>query len=719
MRNKNIILMTGQSASWFAPASAGTNISVDLPEPTRIIPVQSVAGFHKGDLVVVMSTATDAFIADYNMTGKWTAEAIKGLAFLRHIDTIDAVNNLLGIDAPTRYILKTRDNARVYPVNKHITECGIENLSIGNAENPNSGWAENDFSINGTGAYEVNASNVLELRNVENCWIKNVHSYKPAANTDDIHLLSNGILLNQSRLITVDSCFLKNPQYTGDGGNGYLFTLESNDCLLKNSKASHGRHNYSFKYPYSNGNVILHSETDSSVFASNFDMYLSMANLFDACTVNGDNLEAIFSAEGDSAIHGYTSTQSVFYNTVGLSYPAGKTYIIDSRQFGNGYVIGTSGPAFNAIVQPVEGITNNLYFNTSPVDFTEGIGEGQNLVPASLYLDQLDRRKNNPPAILNYSVNVAAKDKQTNSAIINCSVNLYGIIKLTDSTGIASYSNMPQVFTVSLNHQLYQPILNQQIVIHSDTTLNFLLTKRTFNVSFKVINNYSQKAVWGGAVAFSGSSLTTNSSGIAAFIATGGILDYDVSYPYYQDAVGILNIYSDTLITINLIQTEADVKIMLKEGSAPLNNAYVKIGADSILTGGLGMALFKQLPVLNNYHFIVSKNGYLTKEGDFYLNTDTVINVGMDKSTSVSTIDPIDKSIKLWPNPLTDILNCSFPSANADNIIRITDVLGNEVYMKKTSNLYVQIDVKDFHAGVYLVQVTNNNIQTTRMFIKK
>ncbi len=719
MRNKNIILMAGQSASWFEPASAGTNISVDLPEPTRIIPVQSVAGFHKGDLVVITSTATDGFIADHNMNGKWTAAAIRGLAFLRRIDTVDAVNNLLGLDAPTRYIIKTRDFARVYFAKKHITECGIENLSVGNTENPNSGWAENDFSINGTGAFEVSASNALELRNVENSWIKNVHSYKPGTNTDAYHILSNGILLNQSRFVTIDSCNFQNPQYLGSGGNGYLFTLESNDCLLKNTKASHGRRNFSFKFPYSNGNVILQCTSDTSVSASNFDMYLSMANLFDACTLNGDKLESIYSFEGDSIIHGYTSTQSVFYNTLGQSYAQGQSDLIDSRQLGNGYIIGTSGPAFQAAVQPVEGISNGIYFNTSPVDFTEGIGEGQYLVPASLYLDQLDKRKKNPAAPLNYTVHVAVKDKNTHAALANTTVNLYGIAKQTDSAGIAVYSNLPQVFTISINSQLYQPVTNQQIVIHSDTTLNFYLVKKTFNVSFKVVNNYSQKPMWGSTVALQGNTKSTNSSGIATFATTGGSLNYLVSQSYYQNDAGIVYIFSDSIIGISLIQTLADVKIMLKVGTVPLNNAFVRIGSDSILSNSLGMVSFMQFPVSNNYHYTITKNGYLSKEGDFYLNTDTIISIAMDKATSISTINSGDEELRLWPNPASDILNCSFPSVNIENSIRIRDLIGNTVYLKSSASKDNQIDVKNLPAGVYLVQVTYGNKQCTRMFVKK
>jgi hypothetical protein len=108
MRNKNIIEVEGNYAGWFSPDGASTNITLDLLEPTKIIPVQSTTEYQKGDLVVLASSPTDEFIAEHKMTGIWDAASIKGVAFLRQIDSVDVNNNLLIVDTPTRYFLKTR-----------------------------------------------------------------------------------------------------------------------------------------------------------------------------------------------------------------------------------------------------------------------------------------------------------------------------------------------------------------------------------------------------------------------------------------------------------------------------------------------------------------------------------------------------------------------------------------------------------------------------------
>ena len=67
-----------------------------------------------------------------------------------------------------------------------------------------------------------------------------------------------------------------------------MYTLQANDCLISNSRANHSRHNYDFKYPFSNGNVILNCRAENSRYSSDFHMYLSMSNLFDCTTLNGD-----------------------------------------------------------------------------------------------------------------------------------------------------------------------------------------------------------------------------------------------------------------------------------------------------------------------------------------------------------------------------------------------------------------------------------------------
>ncbi|HET6558917.1 MAG TPA: glycosyl hydrolase family 28-related protein [Prolixibacteraceae bacterium] len=390
VRNTNVINIRPLSGGdW---SSSGTNtvtITTDLLEPTQLIPVSSVTGYKVGDWVIIRSDVTTGFMEEHQMTGLW-GTSMAGPMFYRTVTGIDATTNTLKVDAPTRYFLKKRDNARVYKVNPMLKEVGLEDFSFANKQTTLAGLGDLDFSKAGTGAYEIHATNFIAFSNAVNCWMKNVNTYKPTENTGDYHLVSNAVVMNRCRFITIDSCYFQKPQYEGEGGNGYMFILGGNDCLIKNSRANHARHNFDFKSMQSNGNVILRCRGENSRLASDFHMHLSMANLFDNFTANRDFLEAKFRPWGTApSMHGHPTTQSVFWNTIGEAYPSGRTSIVESAQYGWGYIIGTRGAASAVKTTPFAGTTSNYPYDSSPEDYKEGIDKGNTLQPQSLYEDQL------------------------------------------------------------------------------------------------------------------------------------------------------------------------------------------------------------------------------------------------------------------------------------------------------------------------------------------
>ena len=382
MRSKTVIEFSPGSNGWYSPSGQSIEFTEDAVEHDTIFHVNDASFFEVGDLVILTSDFTNEFIEEHHMTGKWN-NSIEGTAFARRIETIDLSNNTIEVDIPIRYYLKTRDNARVYRIRHQLTECGLENLSIGMIENPKDGFGENDYNVGGTGAYEVHAGHAIKFKYAENCWMQNVNTFKPDANTGDFHVQSNALELYQSRLITVANCILQKPQYEGGGGNGYMFTLRGNDCLITHCQGIHARHNYDFKKAHSNGNVVYKSLSKDSKYASDFHMHLSMSNLFDNHTVDNDFLEAVYRPYG-TIEHGHSSTQSVFWNTNGEKYHGNSNRIVASGQYGYGYVIGTQGNA--------TGVSLPTGNNTEPIDHLEGEAEGASLHPVSLYADQLARR---------------------------------------------------------------------------------------------------------------------------------------------------------------------------------------------------------------------------------------------------------------------------------------------------------------------------------------
>jgi hypothetical protein len=402
MRGKRIILVKSREAGkWLEGESSGTPVTApgapesiltqDLIKPALEVSVADVSLFAVGDLVVVRNDFTQHYIDLLGMTGKWTPAVTpnRTLAYYRRIVSIDAANKTLTFDIPVRGFLYTADNARVVKfTGRLITEVGVEDLSISMKQHPGGGLDDDEIKLTtpGTTSYEIAWSTALQLSYAENCWVRRVNSYCPPGNDPTVHIHSNGISVSRSRLCTIEDCDWKYPQFKGGGGNGYLYTVQGSDCLFKNCRAEQGRHNFSFGTMQATGNVLLECVSKDGRLSDDFHMFLSLANLIDNLTADGSAFDANFRPHA-KPLHGVTTTQSVFWNINGLKYRpastdyAGKTYqnkrvIISSHQFGDGYVIGTRGPA-SAV-------------DTS--NFSEGIGKSDTLLPRSLYRDQFQKR---------------------------------------------------------------------------------------------------------------------------------------------------------------------------------------------------------------------------------------------------------------------------------------------------------------------------------------
>ena len=386
MREKTILLVEAEPAMDWRAEGAGiltSPLTRDLPNRSSEVFVQDSTGYSAGDLVVLRSDLTQRFIDEVEMNGKWqpagAGSSNRTLMFCRRVAAVNPAQNSLTLDVPVRYPLKMEDLARVVKIPGHmIAGSGLEDFSIGMRQNPGSGTGEEDFQKAGTLGYDVHGSKAIVFRHAENCWARRIETYAPPGNDPRVHVLSNALVLARSRFVTVEDCDFKFSQYRGGGGNGYLFIMQGQENLIAGCQAEGARHNYDFGTMACSGNVITHCLAKDGLHGSDFHMFLSMSNLLDTITCDGDFLEArYYRPWGGNPIHGVTTTQSVFWNTTGLKYSQErKQAVIWSEQMGDGYVIGTQGPC------------NKVDSN----DFVEGIGLGASLEPASLYKDQLKRR---------------------------------------------------------------------------------------------------------------------------------------------------------------------------------------------------------------------------------------------------------------------------------------------------------------------------------------
>ncbi|HYH09383.1 MAG TPA: glycosyl hydrolase family 28-related protein [Thermoanaerobaculia bacterium] len=417
MRSKQVVRVYPPAGGTWSDDAGQTSVKLreDLLLPTSVLPVEQTAHFQVGDWIVVGASTTEAFIREHGMLTErygWKPDDPRGPRFCRQITAVNAVARTISIDIPTRYPLKIRDQARLYKIPPPIQEVGIENLRMAMLENTKAGWDDHDYEKPGTGAHEVHGSSLIVMEHAANCWVRRVETYQPGNTTTNssnpagnYHVLSYGIRTPFSRGITVADCVISNPQYRGEGGNGYAYVLEGSDSLFVNSIANNSRHAFSHKGMGVTGNVIWRCTSNTARLATDFHMWLSAANLIDNMTLDQDSISAAVRPWGGKPSHGITTSRSVLWNTHGVAYQRDRPFIVNSRQWGHGYVIGTRGPA--RVVQVTPTMVHDVETGVTDVNGTiqpdwvegaprtDGVDDGRSgdtLEPASLYADQLERR---------------------------------------------------------------------------------------------------------------------------------------------------------------------------------------------------------------------------------------------------------------------------------------------------------------------------------------
>ncbi|MCT2196848.1 discoidin domain-containing protein [Paenibacillus sp. p3-SID1389] len=139
------------------------------------------------------------------------------------------------------------------------------------------------------------------------------------------------------------------------------------------------------RYPLKLRDDITITKTEAPIMEVGLEDF-SIANVENSKPGLGED---DFKVEGTAGYEA-DNAESVFWNTKGIAAHSSKPgIIIESEQFGNGYIIGTHGKVNGVKVDIIGSIPNA---DTSPFDWVEAVGQGERLFPQSLYKDQTKQR---------------------------------------------------------------------------------------------------------------------------------------------------------------------------------------------------------------------------------------------------------------------------------------------------------------------------------------
>jgi len=146
-----------------------------------------------------------------------------------------------------------------------------------------------------------------------------------------------------------------------------------------------------------------------------------------------------------------------------------------------------------------------------------------------------------------------------------------------------------------------------------------------------------------------------------------------------------------------------------------LLNVKEKLGAQTLFA----------LSGLNKLIFSSDKMTVIKKTGN---NSDfSLINIRYLNFTNTTAINEMSDSrnsnLKLFPNPVIDLLNIQFESANEENVlIQIMNVQGKILYQQRLTNQTginnLSIPLESFQKGLYLCQLIHGNKLEINKFVK-
>ncbi len=393
------------------PQSDPVEVAILAPDRLRV-PGEFFPKLQIGDWVAVQQLLHRQWLEEFG-DPSWhnPSTAPLGPSAIRQITDLHPESSTVLLDLPIPTAVY-RGNPLLFRLQPPVQEVGLENFSLANCEQTiPQGWGDKDADQPGSGAARVNRARAIQFLGVAHAWVRGVASFRPTDNTHGSHLASNGIELRDSRSVTLQEVRLSHPQYGGEGGNGYLFSLvNSSDCLLLGCSATFSRHGFSFAAAGTHGNV-LHRCRDSqtgryvgssgaefaSGYGSDHHRWFSHQNLIDQCVADRSFFAAVYRPFGATILHGVTAWGSIFWNVRGEGepdWPVGLEgqrqlgdWVVASEQGGSGLIVGTSGPRSQVRLGAFFSSGNSPVFLQKP-DRTDWLGQGEMLHPASLYQAQ-------------------------------------------------------------------------------------------------------------------------------------------------------------------------------------------------------------------------------------------------------------------------------------------------------------------------------------------
>lgn len=293
--------------------------------------------------------------------------------------------------------------------------------------------------------------------------------------------------------------------------------------------------------------------------------------------------------------------------------------------------------------------------------------------------------------------------KKKNEPIAQATIMLDTGKYITNDAGVVILSQVSYGFyNININADGYLPLEVPNVEIFSDTILTFKAERDKPDVTFKFIDAANGSPLSRVMVIANNTASFTKNEGMVTF---NDISDDKVILEATRDSYFDVNdsaiIENDTIITIPMTKTMANVNFIISGDDHKLSNVLVDFAGRTGFSGTDGEVTFFNQPARQFYDFEISIEGFKIVSDSLFLESDTAIHLSLEAVTNNQFIN--NDLIKVYPNPFINHL--SVFSKYSKGIISLCDLQGRVLFEKQIVPGKQIIPLAHLTEGFYMLSI--------------
>ena len=319
------------------------------------------------------------------------------------------------------------------------------------------------------------------------------------------------------------------------------------------------------------------------------------------------------------------------------------------------------------------------------------------------------------PKLDTFSIAIWFRNDKGKPVTENTEIKMNGISYYTDSAGYISVTLPEGSYKPIFPGEKYQLFDDVPINVKSDSNYTIQLKPISY-LRINVVNKNTHDPVNRALVSYNTQKLLTGDDGMVDYGKfTGDIaIDISVEHEEYFNHRDTLYIESDTVVEIALTPTYANVTFQVSDNEGPVYGASVNFGEMAIPTNSDGQSDFYRRGARTEYVYSVEAGGYKKVLDTVFIETDTTIEVTLDKAVAIDEKN-LDE-ISIYPNPFYESIRFE---VNQKGELHVYDLLGNLHYNGHINKGLNIIRLDEMIKGVYLMKITMNEKVFTYKLLKR